>query len=160
MKAGLKRLTKVTRTETPEDSSPVEGSDPFINELADESDDIDEDIFDDVVADARKITVWFRGSFHRLDDLYNTIEAGLKDGTFDPEKIQNLRPMKDMDVRWSSSYFMIDRIIMLHPVSLYAFSDLTNESLIISRQWKGSSRSQHTQMTSAQCSSVMQSCAN
>ena len=131
VRAGLKRLTKVI----PADSAPrehVEGSDEFINDLEDDSD-VDWTFSEygelgDTVGKSRKLAGWFKGSYLRLDDLSDTIKEGLSDGTFSPTEIRDVKPVGDMDVRWSSTYLMIDRICLLHPVSV---SHIITEMVLI-----------------------------
>ncbi|TEB22971.1 hypothetical protein FA13DRAFT_1640449 [Coprinellus micaceus] len=56
-----------------------------------------------------------RSSGQRLDDLSSVIRKGWDDELWTPEEVPDHAVLNDMDVRWSSTFLMIDRILELYP---------------------------------------------
>jgi hypothetical protein len=72
---------------------------------------------DDVVAAARHLVVAIRASGQRREDFAMVIAEGNKAGIFGLEGLREVVLLKVMDVRWSSTFLMIDRVLELCPVS-------------------------------------------
>jgi hypothetical protein len=71
----------------------------------------------DVVGKARSLVSACRASGQRREDLQSTIKEGNSSRSFpDGKELRNVQLLRDMDVRWSSSYLMIDRVLELYPV--------------------------------------------
>jgi hypothetical protein len=115
VKAGLRCLAQVGAEKF---SELVEDSDSFITQLQDDlAADPGWDVMDDVVALSRKLANALRSSGQRLDDLSSVIRKGWDDELWTPEEVPDHAVLNDMDVRWSSTFLMIDRILELYPVS-------------------------------------------
>jgi hypothetical protein len=70
----------------------------------------------DVVAKARQLVSGCRGSGQRREDFAKTIQDGNVSGEFNVI-LREVVLLRDMDVRWSSTFLMIDRVLELYPVS-------------------------------------------
>ena len=70
-----------------------------------------------MVAAAGHLVVVIRASGQRREDFAMVISDGNKAGIFGPEGLREVVLLKDMDVRWSSTFLMIDRVLELYPVS-------------------------------------------
>ncbi|EAU93647.2 hypothetical protein CC1G_02877 [Coprinopsis cinerea okayama7 len=132
VKAGLKRLTSIPMdgVYTPV----VPGSDPFINQLVNDDEYYDIEVLDDPVLAARRLANALRASGQRREALAKVIKEGYDSGKWTPEEVPNLVPLKDMEVRWSSTYLMIDRILQLWPaikvlLSMEEWEDLAHLAL-------------------------------
>lgn len=68
----------------------------------------------DVIAKTRSLVNACRKSPQRRESLRNWIASGKESGKWECKPLQLLR---DVDTRWSSVYFMIDRYLYLHQVS-------------------------------------------
>ncbi|KAH6896460.1 ribonuclease H-like domain-containing protein, partial [Coprinopsis sp. MPI-PUGE-AT-0042] len=86
VKAGLKRLTSI----------------------------YDHLILDDPVAAARTLATALRATGQRREDLETVIIEGHESGRWTEEEIPNVVALKDMDVRWSATFLMIDRVLLLY----------------------------------------------
>ena len=73
----------------------------------------------DVVGKVRSLVSACRASGQRREDLRSTIMEGNSSKSFpDGKELRNVQLLRDMDVRWSSTYLMIDRVIELYPVCM------------------------------------------
>jgi hypothetical protein len=77
----------------------------------------------DVVGAARKLVNACRASGQRREVLENTIQEGNKQGWFKDKSgcsytLEELVLLRDVDTRWSSILYMIDRLIVNYPVRL------------------------------------------
>jgi hypothetical protein len=77
----------------------------------------------DVVGAARKLVNACRASGQRREVLENTIREGNKQGWFKDKSgssytLEELVLLRDVDTRWSSILYMIDRLIVNYPVGL------------------------------------------
>ena len=70
----------------------------------------------DVIAAARHLVTTCRASGQRREGFRQTIEEGNKNGTFGGRGLRVVTLLRDMDVRWSSTYLMVDRVLELYPV--------------------------------------------
>lgn len=70
------------------------------------------------IAKCRQIVAWVRKSCQRRDQLMNLIRSGNQDGVWESE-LPEVQLLRDVETRWSSTYLMIRRIILLYPVSFY-----------------------------------------
>ena len=71
----------------------------------------------DVVADARNCVAGCRASGQRRDDLSNVITAGNLAGEFGtPPGLANHVLLREMEIRWSTTLLMIDRLLEMYPV--------------------------------------------
>ena len=75
----------------------------------------------DVVGMARKLVNGCRASGQRREVLENTIREGNKQGWFKDKSgssytLEELVLLQDVDTRWSSILYMIDRLIVNYPV--------------------------------------------
>ncbi|THH30687.1 hypothetical protein EUX98_g3511 [Antrodiella citrinella] len=68
----------------------------------------------DPVTLVRKLVSSCRVSRLRRDDFHDTILKGNADGSFQ-QKLRPVQLLRDMEVRWSSTYLMIDRALELYP---------------------------------------------
>jgi hypothetical protein len=59
--------------------------------------------------------------------LRNWIVSGKAAGKWDCKPVQLLR---DVDTRWSSVFFMIDRYLALHPVSMLSNTTISSLNLV------------------------------
>lgn len=114
VKAGIRQLTELPFEDTP---IPQEDSDEFINDLEEETSRYSSILADDVVAAARHLVTAIRASGQRREDFAMVIAEGNKAGVFGLEGLREVVLLKDMDVRWSSTFLMIDRVLELYPVS-------------------------------------------
>lgn len=116
VKAGLKCLTQ---PQQPQESTTCpaapEGSDADINALEAEVDEYSLVLLDDVVTEARNLVTACRASGQRREDFANTIREGNEASSFGDEPLREVVLLKDMDVRWSSTFLMIDRVLELYP---------------------------------------------
>ncbi|RDB20127.1 putative AC transposase [Hypsizygus marmoreus] len=117
VKAGLKQLTLVPSTEAP---LPQLDSDEDINTLEAEVAEFLRILADDPIAAMRQLVIALRASGQRREDFEKAImegNAGKKFGEGVLLRVVVL--LKDMDVRWSSTFLMIDRGIELYPAIKY-----------------------------------------
>ena len=70
-----------------------------------------------MVAAARHLVTAIQASGQRREDFAMVIAEGNKAGVFGLEGLREVVLLKDMDVRWSSTFLMIDRVLELYPVS-------------------------------------------
>lgn len=75
----------------------------------------------DVVSRARKLVNACRASGQRREDFANTILEGNSSGAFGEDTLPARVLLRDMDVRWSCTYLMIDRVLELYPVCTQPF---------------------------------------
>lgn len=80
----------------------------------------------DVVGAARKLVNACRASGQRREVLENTIREGnqqgwFKDKTGSSYTLEELVLLRDVDTRWSSILYMIDRLIINYPVCSILF---------------------------------------
>ena len=73
-------------------------------------------LLNDPVDKARKLISSCRSSRQRRDDLQVAIREGNATKAFRDEQLPPLELLRDMEVRWSSTYFMIERFLVLYPV--------------------------------------------
>jgi hypothetical protein len=132
IKAGLQRLTK-----PPPKIDTYSNNKPSADELLlaenkflvyDDSfeDDDDNDNVDidkvhaalgcDVVDKVRKLANAIRKSGLRRNNFQDVIVEGNMSGSFGEAGLRQVNVLKDMDVRWSSTFLMIDRMLELYPV--------------------------------------------
>ena len=89
-----------------------------------------------MVAAALNLVTSIRASGQRREDFAIVIAEGNKAGIFGPEWLREVVLLKDMDVRWSSTFLMIDRVLELYPVScnhsflLFHYPPFTGNSYI------------------------------
>lgn len=78
----------------------------------------------DAVLSARQLVVACRASGQRCEALAEVIREGNTQGGWGErgEKLRNVTLLLDMEVRWSSTFLMIDRMLMLAPVCSHQFS--------------------------------------
>jgi hypothetical protein len=88
----------------------------------------------DVIGRLRKLVVAIRASPLRRFSWIQCIIQGLEGGTFGAD-IRNLQLLRDMVVCWSSTFVMIDRALLMRPVSAmcscfsFSFCSSHNRSL-------------------------------
>lgn len=77
----------------------------------------------DVVMSARQLVTACRASGQRRDDFARTIRDGNSHGGWgeEAEALRVVTLLRDMEVRWSTSFLMIDCVLELAPVSLVHF---------------------------------------
>lgn len=91
-------------------------SDHDINTLEEEAAEYYSILEDDVVSAARHLVTTCRSSGQRREELAKIIKEGNKSGSFG-SSLREVVLLRDMDVRWSSTFLMIDRVLELYPVS-------------------------------------------
>jgi hypothetical protein len=80
----------------------------------------------DVVGKARSLVSTCRASGQRREDLQSTIMEGNSSESFlNGKQLRNVQLLRDMDVRWSSTYLMIDRVLELYPVCMNSLNVLS-----------------------------------
>ncbi|KAJ7051541.1 ribonuclease H-like domain-containing protein [Mycena amicta] len=70
------------------------------------------DLTDDICSKVRSIIGACRASGQRRNDLTNTIKQGREDGSWSDMPILQL--LRDIDIRWSSTYNSHDRLLILY----------------------------------------------
>ncbi|KAF9545853.1 hypothetical protein CPC08DRAFT_649252 [Agrocybe pediades] len=110
VKAALKELSASAPDVTEEDEVPaIYGCN--IND-----DDYQDALDNDVVGKCRSLVTACRASGQRREELQATITEGNRSESFpDKKQLRNVQLLRDMDVRWSSTYLMIDRVLELYP---------------------------------------------
>ena len=126
MKAGLGQLTSVPTNAFPPPRQI--DSDPDINEMEEET--YLSVIQGDVVAKARQLVSGCRASGQRREDFAKTIQDGNISGEFN-SILREVVLLRDMDVRWSSTFLMIDRVLELYPVSPAFYFCFEQLSLVV-----------------------------
>lgn len=87
----------------------------------------------DPVTMARKLVKTLRSSFARRQGLRETIAEGNRAGRFtDQKKIAHAELLRDVDTRWSSMYFMINRFIEMYE-GIYHYLDQPGQRAIRSQ---------------------------
>jgi hypothetical protein len=76
----------------------------------------------DIIGTARKLVAACRASGQRREGFELTIQEGNKAGTWtdskgNPLPLPVLQLLRDCETQWSSTFFMLDRVLMLRPVS-------------------------------------------
>lgn len=69
----------------------------------------------DILKRTRELISACRSSGQRRQNVKTAIEQGTSTGLWE-EDIKPLQLMSDMEVRWSSTYYMIQRLLYLYPV--------------------------------------------
>ena len=93
----------------------------------------------DVITAARHLVATCRALGQRREGFRQTIEEGNKNRMFGEKRLRVVTLLHDMDIRWSSTYLMVDRLLELYPVyfisqSLSIFSQhLNRQSIFFSR---------------------------
>ncbi|KAF4617427.1 hypothetical protein D9613_006423 [Agrocybe pediades] len=108
VKAGLRALSASAPDITEEDEVPV------VYEQNDGDAEYEDALHNDVVAKCRSLVTACRASGQRREDLQKTITEGNEREYF-PKHISNKELLRDMDIRWSSTFLMIDRVLELYP---------------------------------------------
>jgi hypothetical protein len=75
----------------------------------------------DVLGIARKLVTACRASGKRREEFLDTILQGNLDNTWtdtdgNPISKETLQLLRDCEIRWSSTYFMVDRVLTMLPV--------------------------------------------
>lgn len=117
MKAGLRQLTELSVFDSDDELDTDDEETINTNVAVNGSND---DIYthalqSDVVATARQLVNACRASGQRREDFRNVIRKGNKDGIFGVEGLREVTLMKDMDICWSATFLMIDRVLELYP---------------------------------------------
>jgi hypothetical protein len=86
--------------------------------IEDEDDDEEyiESLKTDVIAAARHLVTACRASGQRREGFRQTIEEGNKNRSFGEKGLRVVTLLRDMDIRWSFTYLMVDRVLELYPV--------------------------------------------
>ena len=76
----------------------------------------------DIIGTARKLVAACRASGQRREDFELTIREGNEAGSWtdsegNPLPLPVLQLLRDCETRWSSTFFMLDRVVTLLPVS-------------------------------------------
>ena len=88
----------------------------------------------DVVGKARSLVSACRASGQRREDFQSTITEGNSSKSFlNGKQLWNVQLLRDMDVRWSSTYLMIDRVLELYPVCMNTSNVFFCSTLIYNR---------------------------
>lgn len=115
VKTGLKYMTRVSTKD-------LEKAEDIDDDTYEDLMHVDEDYRDalaaDLVAVARKLVADSRSSGTRRERLAEIIKKGREEGSWELDSLELLR---DVDTRWSSIYYMLDRFIYLYPVCCLAF---------------------------------------
>jgi hypothetical protein len=111
-KTGLKYLTQVPADDTEVDAVLIEEEFPLLPPSS--MDAAYRDALEgDVVAAARKLVNVCRASGQRREALREIIKEGNAQNLFTLDELELLR---DVDTRWSSTFYMIDRLILMYLV--------------------------------------------
>lgn len=114
VKPALKELSKSAPDVTEEDEVPPVWE-------SNENDYEYQDALDsDVVAKCRALVSACRASGQRREDLQATITEGNRSKSFPGgNELRNVELLRDVDIRWSSTFLMIDRVLELYPGCSY-----------------------------------------
>ena len=121
-KTGLKHLTKIPVDDDPEIEDPALIEEDFPERIPwDVNADYRNVLERDIVSVARKLVNAIRASGQRREALESIIVDGNAQGWFkntegEPYQLANLVLLRDVDTRWSSILYMIDRLIVDYPV--------------------------------------------
>ena len=121
-KTGLKHLTKVPADDDPEIDDPILIEEEFPEIISwDVNAEYRDALERDIVSAARKLVNAVRASGQRREALESLIIDGNTHGWFknpagEPYQLANLVLLRDVDTRWSSILYMIDRLIINYPV--------------------------------------------
>lgn len=122
VKAALQRLTTVVPTDfVPDDDfSPLSDLDAQISNTLHMDFEYHQALQNDVIAEIRKLCVTVRSSIQRRDQFRSILRAGNEDGEWgiNEEDIPDVMVKRDVETRWGSIYFMVDRFLITLPVSL------------------------------------------
>lgn len=111
VKAALKELSDSAPDVTEEDDIPP----VYEQNINDE--DYQKALDSDVVGKCRSLVNACRASGQRREELQATITEGNLSNSFPNGKaLRKVQLLRDMDVRWSSTYLMIDRVLELYSV--------------------------------------------
>lgn len=74
----------------------------------------------DVLGKIRRCTVSIRSSGQRREQFHNIRKDGNATGGWgdDGHPIRDIGPLNEVETRWSSSFFMVDRFIEIYPVTI------------------------------------------
>ena len=121
-KTGLKHLTQVPADDDPEIEDPTLVEEEFPEIIPwDVNFEYCDALERDMVSAARKLVNAVRASGQRREALESIIVDGNAHGWFkntegEPYQLTNLVLLRDVDTRWSSILYMIDRLIVNYPV--------------------------------------------
>jgi hypothetical protein len=121
-KTGLKHLTQIPADDDPEIEDPALIEEDFPEAIPwDVNSDYRDALERDMVSVARKLVNAVRASGQRREALEGIIIEGNAQGWFkntegEPYQLVNLVLLRDVDTRWSSILYMIDRLIVNYPV--------------------------------------------
>jgi hypothetical protein len=121
-KTGLKHLTKIPVDNDPEIEDPALIEEDFPEIIPwDVNADYRDVLERDIVSVARKLVNAIRASGQRREALESIIVDGNAQGWFkntegELYQLANLVLLRDVDTRWSSILYMIDRLIVNYPV--------------------------------------------
>ena len=65
----------------------------------------------------RHIVTACHSSGQRHEEFTEIIKEGNKSGTFGQGGLHVVALLRDMDIHWSSTYLMVDRVLEMYPVS-------------------------------------------
>jgi hypothetical protein len=105
----------------------TKGTSPIITDPTPSATQTDADaITRDPISLARAMVHFVRASSTRRIAFENIIKQGNKDGDFatpdNPNhQIRNIQLLRDMEVRWDSTYYMIRRVLEMRPVRFNFF---------------------------------------
>jgi len=117
VKAGLRRLTESSIDSDDEVDSDEESGVEMPAAISGGNDDrYMRALQYDVVAAARQLVTACRASGQRREDFASTIKEGNAAGSFGEDGLREVGLLRDMDIRWSASYLMIDRVLEVYPV--------------------------------------------
>ena len=119
VKAGLKKITEVNSTDPKTENQDDEDEDNWLllSDIASRDDEYQQILRGDVIAEARHIVTACRSSGQQCEEFMEIIKEGNKSGTFGQGGLRVVALLRDMDIHWSSTYLMVDRVLEMYLVS-------------------------------------------
>ena len=119
VKAGLKQITEVNSTDPETENQDDEDEDDWwlSSDIASRDEEYQRILQGDIIAEARHIVTACRSSGQRREEFTEIIKEENKSGTFGQDGLRVVALLRDMDIRWSSTYLMVDHVLEMYPVS-------------------------------------------
>ena len=119
VKAGLKQITEVDSTDPETENQDDEDEDDWLlsSDIASRDEEYQWILWGDVIDEAWYIVTACRSSGQRREEFTEIIKEGNKSGTFGQGGLHVVALLRDMDIHWSSTCLMVDRVLEMYPVS-------------------------------------------
>jgi hypothetical protein len=119
VKAGLKQITEVHSTDPETENQDDEDENNWLisSDIASRDEEYQQILRGDVIAEGRHIVTACRLSGQHREEFTEIIKEGNKSGRFGQGGLRVVALLRYMDIRWSSTYLMVDRVLEMYPVS-------------------------------------------